>query len=382
MINTHISFFRGLLLLAALCVSSPGFAQSPAVQAAPAAVPAAAPAAAPAPVRVEAPFKPQLSYADKLLSEDTVWRGEVLVEGAVTVAPQATLTVQPGTVVRFRKTEGREALLLVQGRIVASGTKDEPIRFTSGFAAPAAGDWQGVTLLGSEKRNLLENCRIEGAKVALEALFSNLNLKGVRAERSGTGMHFQDALLVMEGGGASDCDTGLSLWNSEATLRGPNLVGNRLAVSARKSSVYLQDGSLAMNRSAFSADNCRLKVTGGAVLDNGRGVTLFESEGEVSGMKIARNSDYGLSLTGSRVRVSGNLITGNGHEGIMVFDGAGVAWDNTISGNAGHDIYNAGVEEFRAPNNFWGEGGAKIFDNGGHGKVSTVPQLKTAPKGN
>ncbi|MBJ6800559.1 right-handed parallel beta-helix repeat-containing protein [Geomonas sp. Red259] len=331
-------------------------------------------------LRLEAPFKPQLSYGDQLLSEDTVWRGEVLVEGAVTVAPQATLTVEPGTVVRFKKSEGHNPTLVVQGRIAASGTKEEPIRFTSNFVTSAAGDWLGITLLGSEKKNVLENCRIDGAQTGLEALFSNLNLNGVRAERCVTGMRFQDALVQMEAGGASDCDAGLVFANSEATLRSLNLIGNRAGISAQKSSIYLQDASLAMNRSALSCDNCRVKLAGGAVLDNGRGVTLLESEGGVSGVKLARNSDYGLSLTGSRVRVEGNLITGNGTQGVLVFDGAAVAWNNTISGNSGYDIYNAGTEEFRAPNNFWGENGPRIYDNGGRGKVGFAPQLKTAPK--
>ncbi|MBU5638898.1 right-handed parallel beta-helix repeat-containing protein [Geomonas sp. Red69] len=343
---------------------------------------AAATPAAPVAQRVEAPFKPALSYVDQMLTEDTVWRGEVLVQGAVTVASQATLTVEPGTVVRFKKSEGRNPILVVQGRLVASGTKDDPIRFTSNFANSTPGDWQGVTLLGSEKKNVLENCRIDGAQTGLEALFSNLTLKGVRAERCAVGMRFQDALLQMETGGASDCETGLVFANSESTLRGLNLIGNRVGISAQKSSIYLQDASLAMNRSALSCDNCRVKLAGGAALDNGRGVTLLECEGSVSGMKLARNSDYGLSLTGSRVRVNGNLITGNGMQGMLVFDGAGVAWDNVISGNSGHDIYNAGTEEFRAPNNFWGESGPRIYDNGGRGKVNVVPQLKTAPSGN
>lgn len=370
-------------LLAALLL--PAFAEAaagepaPAVTAPAAAAPTASAPAAAAPQRVEAPFKPQISYGDQLLAQDTVWRGEVLVLGAVTVAAQATLTVEPGTVVRFKKSEGRNPTLVVQGRLVASGTKEDPIRFTSNFAASAAGDWLGITLLGSEKKNVLEHCRIDGAQTGLEALFSNLTLKGVRAERCAVGMRFQDALVQMETGGASDCDAGLIFANSEATLRSVNLIGNGVGISAQKSSIYLQDASLAMNRSALSCDSCRVKFAGGAVLDNGRGVTLLESEGSVSGMKLARNSDYGISLTGSRVRVEGNLITGNGTQGMLVFDGAGAAWDNIISGNSGHDIYNAGTEEFRAPNNFWGESGPRIYDNGGRGKVGIVPQLKTAP---
>lgn len=354
-----ILIIHGLLLAALFCHQAAAADTS--------SVAAPAPAPAPAAERAEASFKPQATFTDRVLAEDTVWKGEVLVEGALTVAPQATLAVEPGTVVRFRKGAG-EPVLVVQGRLVVSGSKEEPVRFSSIYAAPTAGDWQGIVLLGSEKNNILENCRIEGAAAGVEALFANLTLKGVRAERSATGLRFQDALVTMEGGGASDCDTGMSFVQSEAVVRNVNVIGNRVGVEARHSSIYLQDGSFAMNRSAFSCDSCRLKLAGGAVLDNGRGVTLFETEGSVTGVKLARNSDYGLSLTGSRVRVSDNVITGNGAQGVLVFDGAAVAWDNVISGN-GHDIYNAGSEEFRAPNNRWGEGAPKIYDNGGRGRV-------------
>ena len=358
------------LLLAAL------FYSRPCPAAAGAADPAPSPAAPLTARGGEASFAPQLSYGDVVLNEDTVWKKEVLVEGAVTVAPQATLTVEPGTVVRFRKGKGGEPVLLVEGRIDATGTKESPIRFTSSFATPTAADWHGITILGSEKNNVFENCRIDGAKIGIEALFARVALKGVRAERSVTGMRFQDTLVTMEGGGASDCDTGMSLAQSEATLRGVSLFGNRLAIGARQSSVYLQDGSLTMNRSAFTCDNCRLKLAGGEVLDNGRGVTLTESEGSVTGVKLSKNTDYGLSLTGARVRVSDNAITGNGQEGILVFDGAAVAWGNVIEGNVGYDVYNAGVEEFRAPANRWGTSGPKIYDNGGLGKVNVTPEQR------
>lgn len=362
----------GLLFLIALCLPAPALS---APSEAPA--PQAPQAAAPAP-RQEAQFAPGIILGDRIITEDTVWRGEVLVEGAVTVAPQATLTVEPGSVVRFRRKDNREALLVVQGRIVAAGTRETPIRFTSSYAVPAANDWQGIMLLGSEKKNLLENCRIEGARTGMEVLFSHVTLRGVRADRSATGFRFQDALATMEGGGAGDCDTGITLSESEANFKNLNLAGNRSAVSAQRSSIYLQEASIAMNRSAFSCDDCRIKIQGGAVLDNDRGITLMECEGSIVGAKVARNGDYGISLTTSRVRVTGNQITGNVQQGVLVFDGSSVAWANSITGN-GYDVYNAGKEEFRAPGNWWGAAGPKIFDNGGRGKVLTVPQLATPP---
>lgn len=327
----------------------------------------------------EARFSPILVYRNATLSEDTIWRGEVLVEGAVTVAPQATLSIEPGTVVRFRRKTTQTPLLLVQGRIVAAGTKETPIVFTSVFAVPAAADWQGVMLLGSQKKNVMENCRIEGAQTGMEALFSTVALKNLRVERASTGMRFQDTLVTMEAGGVFDCDLGLSFSDSEANLRNLSVDGNRQGVLAHRSSIYLFDPNLAGNKLAFSGEGCRVKIQGGAVLANVSGIALSGCEGAVTGVTLAKNKEYGLSLTASRMRVSGNRISGNGGNGLLVYDAASVAWDNAIYENAGYDLYNAGSEEFKAPGNWWGESAPKIFDNGGRGKVLYVPLLSVRP---
>ena len=373
-------YMSGLLLLVALGLRAPALAATAPVSGAASPPAQVAPVAPVVEARKEAWFNPALSYGDRIIAEDTVWRGEVLVEGAVTVAPHATLTVEPGTVVRFRRKESAQApLLVVQGRIAATGTRETPILFTSSFAVPAAGDWQGVMLLGSEKKNVLENCLIEAAQTGLEALYSSVTLKNVRAERAGTGMRFQDALVVMESGGATDCDTGLSFSETEATLRNLNLSANRLGLSAKRSSIYLQDAAFSVNRVGLSGEGCRVKIQGGAFLDNGSGVTLFECEGTVTGARLDRNREYGMSLTASRIRVTANQITGNTGSGLLVFDGASVAWDNAIHDNAGYDLYNAGKEEFRAPGNWWGASGPKIFDNRGFGKVLHAPLLPKPP---
>jgi hypothetical protein len=256
-----------------------------------------------------------------------------------------------------------------------------PILFTSNFAAPASGDWQGVLLLGSEKKNLLENCRIEGAETGIEALFSSVTLKGVRSEHAGTGMRFQDSLVTMDAGGASDCDTALRFSESEATLRNLSVTGNRLGLTALRSSVYLLEANLSGNQAAaFSGDASRVKIQGGTVLGNGSGVTLLGCEGAVTGVRLVKNREFGLSLAASRVRVNADIITGNGNNGVIVTDGAAVAWGNAIFENAGYDLYNAGMEEFRAPGNWWGGTVPKIFDNGGRGRVQYAPVLGARPQ--
>ena len=55
--------------------------------------------------RTVLPGSPDRSYHNQTITEDVVWRGEILIEGGVTVATQSTLTIEPGTVVRFRRTD-------------------------------------------------------------------------------------------------------------------------------------------------------------------------------------------------------------------------------------------------------------------------------------
>lgn len=81
-----------------------------------------------------------------------------------TGSKDAVLTVEPGVKVRFEK----GAALLIESHgagtssIVARGTKEKPIVFTSAAATPAPGDWRGLYFNGPiAPKNALENVRIE-----------------------------------------------------------------------------------------------------------------------------------------------------------------------------------------------------------------------------
>ncbi len=79
---------------------------------------------------------------DRTLTADKTWE----LEGFVYVQEGATLTIQPGTQI---KSEGKDALIVMPGaKIMAEGTVDKPIVFTSKKADPAPGDWAGVVIFG------------------------------------------------------------------------------------------------------------------------------------------------------------------------------------------------------------------------------------------
>ena len=45
----------------------------------------------------------ELQNRDQVITEDTTWSGEVIIEGVVVVGRKATLSIEPGTTVRFKK---------------------------------------------------------------------------------------------------------------------------------------------------------------------------------------------------------------------------------------------------------------------------------------
>ena len=94
------------------------------------------------------------SYATNLRLNVVDW--PYIVDSDLTVAAGATMTVDPGVIVKF---EGAGTELLVNGRLVADGTASQPIYFTSvrddvrggdsnadGTTAPQPEDWGGIYL--------------------------------------------------------------------------------------------------------------------------------------------------------------------------------------------------------------------------------------------
>ncbi|KAF2329029.1 hypothetical protein [Flavobacterium daemonense] len=89
--------------------------------------------------------------ANMTLKKENVY---VLV-GTVYVAPNATLTIQPGTLIRC-DTDTLTTLVITKGaKINAEGTETDPIVFTSNKATGDrnAGDWGGIILLGDAPIN-------------------------------------------------------------------------------------------------------------------------------------------------------------------------------------------------------------------------------------
>ena len=110
------------------------------------------------------------------ISEDTTWTlaNSPYIVSSVTVAEGVTLTIDPGTVVKF---QGYDSRLTVNGTLCAEGTAESEIVFTSlkddtyggdtnndgDGSSPAAGDWDKIHFSATSTQNLMRYCFVQYA---------------------------------------------------------------------------------------------------------------------------------------------------------------------------------------------------------------------------
>ncbi len=103
-----------------------------------------------------APVDPTSNVISGVISSSKFYaKGKWILKGYVYVIDGATVTFEAGCVVQSDVTE-KGALIIERGaKIIASGTKDNPIVFTSGkpIGSRAPGDWGGIILLGKAPTN-------------------------------------------------------------------------------------------------------------------------------------------------------------------------------------------------------------------------------------
>jgi hypothetical protein len=126
------------------------------------------------------------------ITANTIWaaKNKYLLEGFVYIESGATLTIEPGTIIKGDKSTKATLIVKPGGKLIAEGTKTKPIVFTSNQPKGSRnyGDWGGIILLGKAKVNK-SPATIEGENIStFGGTDDNDNsgiLKYVRIEFSG-----------------------------------------------------------------------------------------------------------------------------------------------------------------------------------------------------
>jgi hypothetical protein len=141
--------------------------------------------------------------------ETYVIRGEVSIDNT-------TLTIQPGTTIKFEAGASLSVGYYGSATLIANGTVEKPIVFTSVLEGPTAGAWNGIYLYGYNSSNTsIKYCQI---KYAGTNDYGAFNLQGTSctfsnntiqfAKKVGINLYDDDSYFVeMNNNTISDCGT-------------------------------------------------------------------------------------------------------------------------------------------------------------------------------
>ena len=96
-----------------------------------------------------------ITLSGKITKDTTLYAKDVnYLSGLVYITKGVTLTIQEGATVKGKSGLDVASLVICRGaKLIAKGTADKPIVFTSASQNPQSGDWGGIVLLGTAKVN-------------------------------------------------------------------------------------------------------------------------------------------------------------------------------------------------------------------------------------
>jgi parallel beta-helix repeat protein len=325
------------------------------------------------------------SYGDEALVGDTVWRGRIRINGNLRIPDGSRLLVTPGTVIEFsRKDTNGDGLgengILIQGSIVAKGTRQSPIVFRSAESGAKPGDWDSVNLMNSDKaENLIEHCIFEDAYRGLHFHYSTVKVSGSRFSGNYRGVQFQESSVEIVDSDFTSNKSAVQGRDSVVRFTGNRLNGNHQGVNffrnnlvfsgnrasgSLKEAVRIREGNASVTRNIIIANRLGMmfadiyygSITGNLVANSGEtGLALRNVDNlEISGNYLGRNGSNGLNLQDSRAEIKGNLIAFNAERGIGVLSFSGNITANNLIGNGLYAIDLESSEDIDAAGNWWG----------------------------
>ncbi len=196
------------------------------------------------------------------ISKNTVLnaaRSPYLVEGALVVLPGARLTLEPGTVIWFRKLG-----LIVKGELQINGTEAEPVS----FASLGSDNWKGIFFDQSKAANHLQYCQISNAEFGIRASGSTVNLKNCI---------FQDNVwgIVIEEGK-------IEIHNSLVRT------SDKIGIAARRANILVNHSVITENGSGgFILEKSKARIEQNNISNNGNWAVKVVNS--ANGVKAANN---------------------------------------------------------------------------------------------
>ena len=273
------------------------------------------------------------------VNQDLTWSEEAIgfpfvITGMVAVNSPYTLTIPAGEVIKF--TSG---LMYVYGTLIADGTEDDPIVFTSfkddtyggdlnndgSVSSPAAGDWYTVALYGlnaNEGTGRFDHCMI---RYGGQNYYGELS--AVYYYYSTTG-YFRNSTVEFSlygGLNLSGC-TGIEVASNTLSHCGYN------ALQLNNNTVNITNCTITNNNAyGISGSGGTANISGCTVSNNGSSGFYFSSAGvDIDNCEISNNNGWAANLESANIMdYSGNTGSGNHFNAFRV--GGSVNMDLTMT---------------------------------------------------
>jgi hypothetical protein len=269
---------------------------------------------------------------------DEIWRGDLLITGDVEIPPGVTLTIEPGSTIRFTAQSDDQhepdeydpedpstypatmISILVRGLLQAQGTPQQPITFTTDSDEPGELDWQSIML---EERGtaILDHVVIEHGHFGLQ-----LNTDEVQA--SITHSTIRDA-------------TTCCICTDRHGITGPIVIADNQFVGCGREAIdTYANQNIIVQHNVFADNYVGIMSVGSSILVENN---LF----------IGNSRGIGVIEHGTPT-ITGNEFTENDDAAIFVTDGAPLLTENNIHANGWNLQLEGSVLGVTAENNWWG----------------------------
>ena len=207
------------------------------------------------------------------------------------VKPGASLTIEPGAVLKFDST----VVFRVEGKLVAKGTPTKPILFSAWKKNPVGAAWEGIEFTNrSDNSSELAFCQVEFAR------------------------------------------RGVSLFSVSTEIHHCKITKNA------ESGIYCQVSQAKISQNEIQengGDGIHASVLSGTILNNeisgnqGDGIYLENSKCLVANNQLRQNGDDGIFAKQSNALIRENLILQNVDDGILIDGAAPKILNNSIARN-------------------------------------------------
>lgn len=292
------------------------------------------------------------TYVEGAITSDTIWKlvsSPFIVSNNVTIYSNASLTIEPGVEVRF----GEDFSIVVNGRVIAPGTNDEPILFTSNRLAPGMGDW-GTLLFDGTGSSLLVDCIIEYGTDGIMLEHGTVSLQD-----SVVRYHSENGITVKDGN--------LAIMNNQLTNN--NMSGIYIAGGNNCSVQYNSIGSNADGISLAEHLLGEIDIEHNAITLNGQSGVVLEADAYDNTVII--NNTITSNVNGFRVYTNtSTYITRN----YIINNTIGINYQSGTNHEAHfNDIYSSSANDIgisvsdtasvNAEYNYWGHASGPRHDS-------------------